>query len=81
MEEKIILQAHRRLGHAGEAKIERIGQERITQQQILNEVLPLCEGCLEGRQTREANPNVTRSSAENIMDIVVSDVCGPLPLG
>lgn len=62
---------HKRLGHIG-----------FEDMQFLNMAIPIglkCKICIKGKQSRKPY-NVTGNRAENKLEIIHTDVCGPLPV-
>jgi hypothetical protein len=71
---------HRRLAHIGTAAMKRI--ESMAEGVVFNGELPetdKCEGCLQGKHTRSPLSHESDFRASEPMDLVHSDVCGPLP--
>ena len=68
---------HNRLGHMGEK-----GMQILARKQLLPEVkgtvLKSCEHCLAGKQHRVAFKRSSVHRTNNVLDLVYSDVCGPI---
>ncbi len=75
-----IKEAHLRLGHASEGKLHELARTGYLPHEISNQNLEPCFGCMMGRQTRHTIPNETMSSAKEPLDLVVTDVCGKMPV-
>ncbi|XP_040164723.1 uncharacterized protein LOC120901083 [Anopheles arabiensis] len=75
-------QWHRRLGHRDWAAIERINKEQLgTGMKIIDcGVKLVCECCLQGKSTRAPFPAVTDRKSTKVLDIVHTDVCGPMEI-
>lgn len=73
-------QWHRRLGHRDWAAVERINKEHLaTGVKVVDCGLKIvCECCLEGKSARLPFPPVTERKAAQILDIVHTDLCGPM---
>lgn len=69
-DQKDIVLWHRKLGHASIAKM-----NKVLNMNIKNNLK--CEVCLKGKQTRLPFSNIG-TRATNLLEIVHSDVCGPL---
>jgi transposase InsO family protein len=71
---------HRRLGHLGADGIKFLSSKGlVVGLDIASEKsLELCKGCLEGKQHREAFPSGKTKRASDFLEIVHSDVCGPM---
>ena len=39
---------------------------------------PLCEPCVEGKMSRKPFPKAVDNKANDVLDLVYSDVCGPM---
>ena len=39
---------------------------------------PFCEPCVEGKMSRKPFPKAVNSKANDVLDLVYSDVCGPM---
>ena len=69
---------HRRLGHMGEK-----GMTQLARRNILSGIdkvhLKNCVDCLEGKQSRVAFRSSLPSRVENVLDLIHSDLCGPMP--
>lgn len=73
-------QWHRRLGHRDWAAVERINKEQLaTGMKVVDCGLKLvCECCMEGKSARLPFPPVTERKSSQILDIVHTDLCGPM---
>lgn len=70
---------HARLGHLGEANLKKLVKKNLANginTNILNETLDLCQSCIEGKQCRL--PFGTRTRSTRPLEIIHSDVCGPI---
>ena len=72
---------HRRLGHLNVKGVSAL-QHMVSGMDLrkpLNSTLPLaCKGCIEGKQHRVAFPSDGGRRATKVLEIVHSDVCGPM---
>jgi hypothetical protein len=69
---------HQRLGHLNMASLKKL--ENMVNGMNLNEV-PLhhvCEACIEGKRQRTSFPKGEASRASKLLELVHSDVCGPM---
>ncbi|KAL4559836.1 hypothetical protein LXL04_031982 [Taraxacum kok-saghyz] len=68
---------HKRLGHMSEK-----GMSLLLKKNVLTGVhgvtLKRCSHCLDGKQTRVSFKSSTPSRKESILDLIHSDVCGPM---
>lgn len=73
-------QWHRRLGHRDWAAVEKINKEKLgTGMKITDCGLKLvCECCLQGKSTRAPFPTVIDRKSTRVLDLVHTDVCGPM---
>lgn len=73
-------QWHRRFGHRDWAAIERINKEELgTGVKVSDCGLRLqCECCMQGKAARAPFPAVTERKSTKVLDIVHTDVCGPI---
>ena len=72
---------HQRLGHLNVQDVKKLSTEKMVDGLIIeNSHAPTvsCEGCCLGKQSRVPFPKNSSSKKENILDLVHSDVCGPL---
>lgn len=70
---------HARLGHLGEANLKKLVKKNLVNgisSNIVNENLGLCENCIEGKQCKL--PFGSRTKATRVLEIIHTDVCGPL---
>lgn len=70
---------YRRLGHINYADLRKMKNgivDKISFAESSSDI-PDCEVCMEGKQTR-ASFNHTGNRAMNLLDVVHSDVCGPM---
>ncbi len=68
---------HRRLGHLHTNGVKKLINlsERIT---LLNEKEFICESCLIGKSTKLPFPSVNRARSSRPLELIHSDVCGPI---
>lgn len=67
---------HRRLGHANEQYVKKTF-DLVSGMQYRPKNVGKCVACVKGKQTRNTFKNIG-SRAQNILDLVHSDVCGPM---
>lgn len=65
---------HRKLAHRNLNDIRKIEDIHIVNCKCSN----VCESCIKGKMTRKSFPKKAENKTMDILDIVVSDVCGPL---
>ena len=72
---------HQRLGHLSESSMQNLIKSYAVHGMNLspNEVsLSLCEGCIQGKQHRAEFPSSSTSKASELLELVHSDICGPM---
>ena len=71
---------HLRLGHIGHGGLDTIVKQKLSVGIDIASVnkWELCGGCALGKQTRLSFQSTTTERAKNVLDIVHSDVCGPM---
>ncbi|KAF1325883.1 Integrase catalytic core protein, partial [Globisporangium splendens] len=71
---------HLRLGHIGHGGLDSIVEKKLGVGIDITSVnkWELCGGCALGKQTRVSFQSTTPESAKNVLDVVHSDVCGPM---
>ena len=71
---------HRRLGHLSESGIKQLATKNLVSDLDIDndDNLPLCEGCIFGKQHRSPFPKKGATRAKEILEIVHTDVCGPM---
>ena len=72
---------HLRLGHLNVQDVKRLSTEKMVEGlTVENSRAPVanCEGCCLGKQSRLPFPRKPSEKKENVLDLVHSDVCGPL---
>lgn len=71
---------HRRFGHRDPMVLERIKAERLGDGFVVQDcgLRLVCEHCLQGKLHRDSFPKATQSRAKRVLDLVHTDVCGPV---
>lgn len=71
---------HRRLGHRDPAVLERIRAGNLCEGLKVHDcgLRQVCEHCLEGKSSRIPFPKSSRTRAERVLDLIHTDVCGPM---
>uniref|UniRef100_A0AAV1UQ06 Integrase catalytic domain-containing protein n=1 Tax=Peronospora matthiolae TaxID=2874970 RepID=A0AAV1UQ06_9STRA len=71
---------HLRLGHIGHRGLDAIVKQNLGVGIDITSVgkWELCNGCALGKQTRVSFQSTTRKPANDLLDVVHSDVCGPM---
>lgn len=71
---------HRRFGHRDPAVLDRLKHGGIVEGFQVQDcgLRQVCETCLEGKLPRCPFPNVSNSRASRILDLIHTDVCGPM---
>lgn len=69
---------HLRLGHINPSRMKIIQQISHGVDSFNERNLPLCEACLHGKQHREKFPKLGATRANDLLEIIHSDLCGPL---
>ncbi len=72
---------HRRLGHVNAEALMKMSREGLVNGLNLKagSKLEFCSGCALGKQTRQSFPKNEATRAKQLLEIVHSDVCGPMP--
>lgn len=70
---------HRRLGHLNYKSMELLKQGMAAGISYDNKTYQKCIACIEGKQTRLPFPKRTFHRATEVLQLVHSDVCGPMP--
>lgn len=68
---------HRRLGHLGSDNMKLLSKGYVEGVQLSNDTLTSCVSCAEGKQHRKSFP-AEGSRSSGVLDIIHSDVCGPM---
>lgn len=74
---------HRRLAHIGEGRLRRLIREKMAEGiEFMGGMAldPICEPCIAAKQQRGAFPKATTHRASKPLELVVSDLKGPLPV-
>jgi len=71
---------HRKLGHRDPDAIRKLVKENMAYGITLQEceIKETCENCIQGKMSRKPFPNVSSRKSKNILEIIHSDVCGPM---
>jgi transposase InsO family protein len=70
---------HTRLGHVNFQTLKRMSHEGLVEGlPHIDHVEQVCEGCLVGKQRRVPFPSTTQYRAEEVLDLVHGDICGPI---
>ena len=72
---------HRRMGHPSLHKLKIMYEDGLVhglQIKSPNFEIPLCTSCLEGKQSRKKFPKWGGRRATKLLEIVHSDICGPI---
>jgi len=74
---------HQRLGHASHERIcDAVTNNKVRGIHLKSEEMkkaqPFCEPCVEGKMSRKPFPKAVNSKANDVLDLVYSDVCGPM---
>lgn len=70
---------HRRLGHISEKNLTRLVSKKVLPD-IKQVHMKQCTNCLAGKQNRISFKSSPPSRVDKILDLVHSDLCGPMPL-
>jgi transposase InsO family protein len=71
---------HRRLGHLGHDNVKRLVDKGMVHGvKSVGGRIELCEACINGKQHRDPFPH-SNKRARHKLDLIHSDVCGPLPI-
>ena len=66
-------------GHLNFGSLELLSKKRMVRGlPCINHPDQLCEGCLLGKQFRNSFPNESYSRAKNPLELIYTDVCGPI---
>ena len=71
---------HQRLGHVHESRLKKCVQNKFVQGIDVDEIteLSFCEGCLAGKMCRKPFPTVGEIRSTRKLQLVHSDICGPM---
>ena len=71
---------HQRFGHLGVKNLKTLQDEELVEGLKFNDSkdMQFCEACVEGKQTRNSFPKGQATHATELLEIVHSDVCGPM---
>ncbi|KAI5344202.1 hypothetical protein L3X38_012079 [Prunus dulcis] len=70
---------HRRFGHLNMSSLKLLKeQDMVVGLPEIKEVKEVCEGCVLGKQSREAFPREAITRASTPLELVHSDICGPM---
>lgn len=70
---------HRRLAHLNHRSMELMRKGMVTGISYDNSVVEKCVACVEGKQTRSSFPKASSNRATEVLELVHSDLCGPMP--
>ena len=72
---------HLRLGHASEQCIRKMAQKKLAAEIRLPKgaTLSFCEGCVAGKMTRKSFKPVGEIRSKKRLQLIHSDICGPMP--
>jgi hypothetical protein len=72
---------HERLAHLNTISMKQMVQRKLVRglPSLKGSMLPPCEGCTLGKCHRKPFPKVVRDRARTPLELVHSDVCGPMP--
>ncbi|KAI5353802.1 hypothetical protein L3X38_006696 [Prunus dulcis] len=70
---------HRRFGHLNMSSLKLLKeQDMVVGLPEIKEVKQVCEGCVVGKQSREAFPREAITRASTPLELIHSDICGPM---
>lgn len=71
---------HRRLGHRNPDALEEIKRKKLVYEMYVRDcgVRVPCECCIKAKMARPSFPQVAEKTSKEVLDIVHSDVCGPM---
>ena len=80
VDEKSLELWHQRFGHLGVKNVKLLQDQKLVNGMKLNdsEDMKFCEGCVKGKQNRNSFPKGQTTRATELLEIVHSDVCGPM---
>ncbi|XP_039313806.1 uncharacterized protein LOC105196674 isoform X1 [Solenopsis invicta] len=71
---------HKRLGHLNRISMNLLKKNLATGINFDDERSEQCVACLKGKQTRKPFKNINAKRANNLLQIIHSDLCGPMPV-
>ena len=79
-DEKSLELWHQRFGHLGVKNLKLLHDQKLVDGMKLNdsEDMKFCEGCVKGKQKSNSFPKGQATRATELLEIVHSDVCGPM---
>jgi hypothetical protein len=70
---------HGRLGHVNFRTLKMVGEkEMVGGVPVINQPDKLCHPCLAGKQTRQPFPSATSFRAQQALELIYVDLCGPI---
>lgn len=71
---------HNRYGHLNEKNLKQLISKSLVEGMSFDscEQLPFCETCVLGKQSATPFPQKSLTKSENILELIYSDVCGPM---
>lgn len=71
---------HRRMGHRNFDAVKKLAQDKLADGIVINkcEQLMKCTSCIKGKMTKKQFPKVSTSLSKEVLDLIHSDVCGPM---
>lgn len=71
---------HERLGHLNERDLKDLAKKQLVLGLKINsnEKLPTCETCIKGKHAQTPFPKVSKTRSSKLLELVHSDVCGPM---
>jgi transposase InsO family protein len=71
---------HRRFGHLNVQSIKTMSSKGLVRGLTVrnDEEMDICKGCIQGKQHRQSFPHGGGTRASDILEIIHSDVCGPM---
>ena len=74
---------HQRYGHLNKKSLRDLQSQNLVDvipfKFSENEIEEACEGCLKGKQIRQPFPKEQANRAAGVLDLIHTDVCGPMP--
>jgi hypothetical protein len=70
---------HKRMGHLNEKDLKLMDQNEVAGIQAKGNMTKSCTACQEGKQSRKTFRGITGSVTKELLELVHSDICGPLP--
>ena len=79
--ENMLTRWHKRMGHLGHTNVLNLSKNNIAKGISMNQntIIEPCDACMEGKSSRQRFKGHTEKRSSNILELIHTDVCGPIP--